>query len=157
MARNKTAEHFILTGKVIKIVDGDTYDILLGKNVTQRIRMAGIDAPEKGMPFYRRSKEFLSELCIGETVRIKRTDIDRNGRWIAQTYNQNGTELGLLMIQSGYAWHFKKYSSDIHLAQAERKAQQEKLGLWIEPQPTPPWEWRMIRRNKKTNQTASLN
>lgn len=141
-ASNKESAATEFYGKVIKIVDGDTFDILLDNNSTKRIRMAGIDAPEKRMPFYQKSKDYLGALCFGKIVRIKKTDTDRNGRWIAQTFTDSGKELGLLMVTAGYAWHYKKYSSDSDLAKAEKNAQKKKLGLWADKFPVAPWDWR---------------
>jgi micrococcal nuclease len=134
------------SGKVIKIVDGDTYDILLDNNTTKRIRMDAIDAPERGMPFYKVSKDYLGTLCFGQTVRLEQTAIDQYGRTVAKTYRANGDELGLLMIEAGYAWHFKKYSSDKMLAKAEASARNRKAGLWIDDLPAAPWEWRASKK-----------
>lgn len=141
-AKNDAKSQSEVSGKVIKIVDGDTYDILLDNLTTKRIRMEGIDAPERGMPFYKVSKDYLGSLCFGQVVRIEQTSTDRYGRTIAKTFSANGSELGLLMVEAGYAWHFKKYSSDIQLANAEIEAQTKRLGLWVDENPIAPWEFR---------------
>ncbi len=133
-------------GMVISISDGDTYDILVNGNKKIRIRMYGIDAPEKGMPFYKVSKKYLGSLCFKKNVRIEITDTDKYGRTVARTYLDDGRELGLEMIKAGYAWHFKKYSSDADLAEAEITARNNKLGLWADPRPIPPWEIRKLHR-----------
>ena len=135
--------------KVIKIVDGDTYDILLNDRTTKRIRMEGIDAPERGMPFYKVAKDYLGILCFSQVVRIEQTGNDWYGRTIVKTFLPKGKELGLLMIEAGYAWHFKKYSSDIQLANAEKDARNKRLGLWVDENPIAPWVW---RRTKKEHQ-----
>ena len=140
--KNDASTQTELTGKVIKIVDGDTYDILLDNHTTKRIRMEGIDTPERGMAFYKVAKDYLATLCFGQTVRIVPTNTDRNGRVIAKTFLTNGSELGLLMVAAGYAWHFKKYSSDIQLANAETVARNKKIGLWAGDMPIAPWDWR---------------
>ena len=137
-----------LKGKVIKIVDGDTYDILLDNNITRRIRMEGIDAPERKMPFYQVAKDYLGKLCFGQIVSIKHTDTDRNGRWVATTFGADGNELGMLMIEAGYAWHFKRYSGDKKLADAEVKARHKRVGLWVDSLPIAPWEWRIKTKKK---------
>ena len=138
-----------ISGKVIKIVDGDTYDILLVNNTTKRIRMEGIDAPERGMPFYKVAKDYLGSLCFGQVVRIDQKSTDRYGRTIAKTYAADGKELGLLMIEAGYAWHFKKYSSDSQLATAEIAAKNKRLGLWADASPVAPWDWRKKTKAKE--------
>lgn len=138
-----------LNGKVIKIVDGDTYDILLDNHTTKRIRMEGIDAPERRMAFYKVAKDYLGSLCFGQVVRIELTGTDRYGRIIAKTYLANGNELGLLMIEAGYAWHFKKYSSNIQLLNAETTARNKGKGLWVDSLPIAPWDWRKRAKHKE--------
>ena len=147
--KNIAIEQVSLSGKVIKIVDGDTYDILLDNLTTKRIRMEGIDAPERGMPFYKVAKDFLGSLCFGQVVTIEQTGTDKYGRTIAKTFLANGKELGLLMIEAGYAWHFKKYSSDIKLANAEIEARNKRSGLWVDDSPVAPWDWRKRAKAKK--------
>jgi len=133
-------------GRVVKIVDGDTYDLLTSDNQLLRIRMNGIDAPEKGQPFGQKAKEYLGQLCFKQKIRIHWYNKDRNGRYIADSYLQDGRSLSLEMIRAGYAWHFKKYSSDKVLSDAEIRARQNKAGLWADPHPQAPWDKRAKRR-----------
>lgn len=141
------ANQKIFTGKVIKILDGDTYDILLDNNTTKRIRMEGIDAPERGMAFYKSAKDYLGALCFGQVLRVEQTSIDRYGRTVAKSFLSNRNELGLLMVEAGYAWHFKKYSADAVLANAELNAREKHLGLWVDENPVAPWDKR--KRSKR--------
>ncbi len=134
-----------LSGYVIKILDGDTYDILLADKTQKRIRMEGIDAPEKGMPFYRVSKNYLGSLCFNKTVTVRVTGNDGN-RLIGFTYLEDGTELSHAMIEAGLAWHFKKYNTDPGLARLEVKARKKKKGLWIDKNPMAPWDNRSLHR-----------
>ncbi len=134
------------SGKVIAIIDGDTYDILLDGNKTVRIRMEGIDAPEKGMPFYRVAKKYLGELCFEKNVRLEIHDTDSRGRKIAFTYLDDGTEISHEMIKAGLAWHFTKYNKDEDLATLEVQAKESKLGLWTDESPMPPWDNRSLHR-----------
>lgn len=83
----------IVSGKVIAIIDGDTYDALIQGNETIRVRMEGIDAPEKGMPFYQKSKKHLSDLCFHKQVKIKITGVDNYKRFLAYSYLEDGREL----------------------------------------------------------------
>lgn len=147
--KNGASNQIACSGKVIKIVDGDTYDILLDDRITKRIRMEGIDAPERGMPFYKVAKDYLGSLCFGQVVTIEQTGTDKYGRTIAKTFLANGKELGLLMIEAGYAWHFKKYSSDAKLANAEIEARNKRSGLWVDDSPVAPWDWRKRAKAKK--------
>jgi micrococcal nuclease len=136
------------SGSVVKIIDGDTYDILLSNNSTERVRMLGIDAPERKMPFYQVSKDYLGKLCYDKTIMVVQTGKDRYGRVLAKSYDGEGHELGLLMIAAGYAWHFKRYSTDVALEAAEQEARKKHLGLWADESPIPPWEMRQWKREK---------
>jgi len=135
------------TGKVIGIIDGDTYDILIGGNSTIRVRMEGIDAPEKGMPYYKVAKNHLSELCFGKQVILKNISKDNHDRTLAFSYLEDGTELSHEMIKAGLAWHFKKYNSDSKLAELEMEAKKSKIGIWTDDNPMPPWENRALHRS----------
>jgi micrococcal nuclease len=135
-----------LEGRVVKIVDGDTYDLLAPTKKVYRIRMNGIDAPEKGQAYGKKAKDYLGQLCFNQNIRVRWYSKDRNGRFIADGYLKNGRSLSLEMIRAGYAWHFKKYSSDTILSDAEIKAKQNKLGLWVDPHPIAPWDKRAHRR-----------
>jgi endonuclease YncB( thermonuclease family)/predicted aspartyl protease len=133
-----------ISGKVISIIDGDTYDILVEGNKTIRIRMEGIDAPEKGMPFYQVSKNHLGKLCFNKIVKVHITGADEYNRYIGFTYLEDGTELSHKMIEAGYAWHFKKYNSDSDLSGLEIKARNSKSGLWVVDNQLPPWAVRTL-------------
>jgi endonuclease YncB( thermonuclease family) len=132
-------------GKVIKIVDGDTYDVLTSDYKTIRIRMNGIDAPEKKQPFGQKSKDHLAGLCFGKTVLVKPHSYDRNKRLIADTYTTDNKDLSREMVRSGFAWHFKKYSKDKKLADDENHARSTRSGLWADNEPVAPWEFRSKR------------
>lgn len=133
-------------GKVIGIVDGDTYDILLEGNIKERIRMEGIDAPERGMPFYQKAKKYLSSLCFGKIISLEVHSTDKDGRKIAFSYLDDGRELSHEMIKAGYAWHFKKYNQDADLARLESEARVQRVGLWVDKNPMPPWVNRSLHR-----------
>ena len=133
-------------GKVVKVLDGDTYDLLLDDHTTIRVRMDGIDAPEKGMPFSNKAKQYLGELCQGQTVRILQDNLDRYGRTISFSYLEDGRELSREMLKAGYAWHYKEYNSDPELAALEEEARQAKRGLWKDKNPMAPWENRKLHR-----------
>ena len=136
----------MVSGKVIAIIDCDTYDALINGNKTIRVRMEGIDAPERGMPFYQKSKKYLSDLCFGRKVKIKITGIDNYKRVIAYTYIDDGKELSYEMIRAGFAWHFKKYNSDSNLSELELEAKKQRKGLWVDENPMSPWENRKLHR-----------
>ena len=133
-----------VTGKVIKVVDGDTFDILDSSFKTIRIRMNGIDAPEKKQAFGESSRKQLASLCAGKVVRIVKYSTDRNKRWIADSY-VDGISLSHRMVEEGMAWHFTKYSSDTSLAKLQQQACAKKIGLWSDPQAVAPWDFRNKR------------
>jgi endonuclease YncB( thermonuclease family) len=135
-------------GKIIGVIDGDTYDILIEGNKTLRVRMEGIDAPEKGMPFYRVAKDYLSNMCFKKQVTIKITGKDYYNRILAYSYLEDGRELSHEMLKAGLAWHFIKYNSDADLQQLEIEAKKQKIGIWQNDNPMPPWKNRMLHRNR---------
>jgi endonuclease YncB( thermonuclease family) len=148
----------ILTGRVVRVVDGDIVDVLEDTGTQHEIRLSGIDAPERGQPFGRRSRERMAELVAGKDVEVGWYKRDRWGRLIGQVWvatPECRTEpcpktlnAGLALITSGLAWHFKRYAHEQteedreRYAFAEEEARARKAGLWRDPDPVPPWEWR---------------
>ena len=128
-------------GKVVKIIDGDTFDVLTNEKKTIRIRMNGIDCPERKQDFYQSAKNALSGYIFNKEVNLFITGYDRNRRAIAMVYS-NGDNINLVMIRSGLAWHFKKYSTDTSFANAEQQARLARKGLWSMDHPIAPWEFR---------------
>lgn len=136
------------SGRVVRILDGDTYEVLASGNTLVRVRLMGIDAPEKNQAFGQRSKQTLGMLCGGQTVSVKPTGVDRYGRVLAYTFNRQGMNINAEMIRRGMAWHYTQYSKDPQLADAERFAQRNLIGIWSEPNPVAPWDFRKLRRKK---------
>ncbi len=134
----------VIEGKVISVKDGDTIVILFdGKPLV--IRLAHIDCPEikKKQPFGNAAKKFTSDFCFGKIVKVENDGkFDRNQRLIAVVYDENGINLNRQLVKAGLAWHFKKYSSDIVYSQLEITARKNRIGLWSEDNPIPPWDWR---------------
>ena len=131
--------------KPIAISDGDTFTILQDKRQV-RIRIDAIDAPEKGMPYYKKSKQYLSSLCFGKYVTLKVIKTDRYGRLVARVILADGRDVSAEMIKAGMAWHYKHYSKDKTLATLEINARKNKLGLWNDTHPYAPWEIRKLHR-----------
>ena len=131
-------------GKIVRIIDGDTY-IFLTETGSFIVRMLGIDAPERDQPFSRESSEFLSKYLDKDAVtRVNGTDRDERRMG---TLFVNGRNINLLLIREGYAWHYKRYSSDKDYALAEEYAQKNKLHIWSMPNPIAPWTWRQRRQS----------
>lgn len=135
----------MVEGEVVKVVDGDTYD-LQTSNRTIRVKMEGIDAPEKGMRFYKESKKYLHDLCFGRKVLFVPNGISKFNKQIGFTYLIGGLELSHEMVRSGYAWHFKKYNSDNNIYKLELQARISKRGIWSDSNPVSP---RIVRRLRK--------
>lgn len=136
------------SGKVIKITDGDTVNVLTSDNQTHKIRLSGIDAPEKKQAFGNRSKQALAELIDGKTVTVDYNKLDKYQREVGKVMF-NGQDVNLRQIKLGLAWHYKKYEKEQDVedrsiyANAEYLAQQDKVGLWYDASPIAPWDFRM--------------
>lgn len=135
----------VIVGKVIAVADGDTFTVLQN-NRQVRIRIDGIDAPEKGMPYAKSSKKYLSGLCFGKFVTVKTVKIDRYGRSVSRVALPDGRDVSTEMIRAGYAWHYKKYSNDKALSDLEIRARMNKIGLWKDAHPVAPWKVRQMHR-----------
>ncbi|QHL87027.1 SNase-like nuclease [Nibribacter ruber] len=133
--------------RVIAIKDGDTIELLKdGKPL--RVRLYGIDAPEKNQDFGTRSRQFISELCFGKDVRLEVKNLDRYGRTVGIVYLPDGRNVNYEMVKNGFAWHYVAYSKDPQLGILEAEARANKRGLWDWPNPVAPWEFRNGRKAK---------
>ena len=126
--------------KVIGIADGDTLTLLVERKPL-KIRLANIDAPEKAQAFGHRSRESLSELCFGKDATYDTQDIDKYGRTVAVVVCA-GIDANRIQVQRGLAWIYPKYNKDASLPAMQDAAKAEKRGLWRDPAPIPPWEFR---------------
>ena len=127
------------SGKVVSIHDGDTITILTQERQQIKVRLFGIDAPELKQPYGKKSKQFLANLIAGEVVEVEESGKDRYKRMIGTIY-LNGADINAQMVENGYAWAYRKFSKK-YTAQ-ESKAKSQRLGLWRDKEPIPPWEWR---------------
>ena len=136
-----------LVGRVVGVTDGDTVTLLVDGRVQHKIRLSGIDAPEKAQPFGNRAKQRLSSLVYGKTVTAVGTKQDRYRRLIAKLL-VDGQDANLEMVASGYSWHYKKYQSEqtaadrMAYAKAEHDARLARRGLWADVSPVAPWDYR---------------
>ena len=141
-----------LQGKVIRVADGDTLTILIEPiKLDMPIRLAGIDAPEKGMPFGQVSKKSLSDLAFGKVATVLWDKKDKYGRIVGKVLI-DGQDVNLEQVKQGLAWHFKEYQDEqspddrAAYAKAEVEASAQRVGLWQDKDPTPPWAWRKAKR-----------
>jgi len=137
---------FDLTGRVVRIADGDTISVLDANNQQHSIRFYGIDTPEYNQPHGRRASTALSELLADEHVDIVVKDVDRLGRTVGVVYLGN-TNINVEMIKNGHAWWYRHYAAtNRELKSAEQLAKLNKLGLWSRENPVAPWDWRRGER-----------
>ena len=132
------ASLFAFPAKVVKISDGDTITVLSDKEQT-KVRLYGIDAPEKKQDYGQRSKQSLASLIAGQVVEVEQKGKDRYKRTLG-IIRHKGQDINAQMVLNGYAWAYVKYSR-IYVDQ-EKTARENKRGLWQSSNPTPPWEWR---------------
>lgn len=128
--------------KVVKISDGDTFVGINRDNLQIKLRIWGIDAPEKKQAYGTKSKDFLSSMIFGKTVTVDVQKQDGWGRYLTYVYTPEGKDVSLEMIKNGYAWHYIKYDSSEKYNAAETNAKKNKLGLWADPKPIAPWDFR---------------
>ncbi|HKQ23147.1 MAG TPA: thermonuclease family protein [Burkholderiales bacterium] len=142
-----------LSGYVVGVADGDTITLLDGNKVLYRIRLAGIDAPEKGQPFGKVSGQHLAELAFSKQASADCNKIDRYERLVCTVY-VDGKDVGLAQLDAGLAWWYRKYANEqppqqrLEYDMAETKAYVDRIGLWQDKNPIPPWEWRKAERER---------
>jgi len=141
-----------LIGKVVGISDGDTITVLDDQQTQHKIRLMGIDCPEKAQPFGQIAKQSLSDLVFGQTVNVEWQKLDRYERIVGKVL-VGGQDANLEQVRRGLAWHFKKYDREQEpldratYSQAEIEARMSNRGLWSDPEPIPPWDWRKSKKN----------
>lgn len=135
---------------MVSVADGDTVTVLVDGHDQYKIRVSGIDAPEKKQPFGQKAKERMSELVFDKDVAVEWHKKDRYGRTIGVVM-VNGHDAGLELLRAGLAWHYKQYQREQlpedreRYSTAEEAARAARVGLWVEANPVPPWEWRHSR------------
>jgi endonuclease YncB( thermonuclease family) len=137
--------HYTLTGKVVAIADGDTLTVIDDAKTQHKIRLAGIDAPEKGQAFGNKAREALGDKVFQQTVRVEVIDIDRYKREVGRIY-LGDRFINMEMVRDGFAWRYVQYDKPGEFTAAEADAREHRRGLWTDPNPTPPWEWRKAKR-----------
>jgi len=134
---------------VVGVTDGDTIKVMRAHKEV-KVRLYGIDCPERGQPFSRKAKEFTSDMVFGKIVEVHRMDTDRYGRTVAlvavdeQLLNEE-------LVKAGYAWVYDFYCSE-SICESwkafQQRAKFSKKGIWSEPNPVPPWEFRRKNRGQ---------
>ena len=149
-----------IIGQVIAVTDGDTIMVLDNRKVEYRVRLSGIDAPERGQPFGSKSREHLATLIAGKTVRVESSKKDRCGRILGKVWVQPSgcSKCGLTLdanyaqLLSGMAWWYRYYAKDQspedrgRYESAENEATKRGWGLWADTHPINPYDWRKGKR-----------
>ena len=141
-----------LNGRVVGVSDGDTLTLLAAGNHRIKVRLAGIDAPEKRQPYGRKSKQALSDMVYGRDVSVRVEQTDRYGRSVGSV-RYGGRDINRVMVEHGHAWAYKRYlPAHSPWPALEQRARDRGIGLWALPdeQRIPPWSW----RRQKTKKTA---
>jgi endonuclease YncB( thermonuclease family) len=150
-----------LKGAVVKISDGDTITVLVGRE-RLKVRLQGIDAPEFSQPFGKASTKYLTDRVAGKSVEIISNKQDKYGRAIGKVL-LDGQDINLEMVKQGLAWHYKYYQKDQlaadrkQYAKAEVDARAQRKGLWSDKSSVPPWEYRRSNKKKKKINVTQQN
>ena len=142
-----------IIGRVVGVSDGDTITVLVDGHESVKVRLVGIDAPEKAQAYGAASKRNLSVQVFDKSVTVEWEKKDRYGRILGRVL-VNGTDVCLEQIKNGMAWHYKQYAREqaenlrSAYAEAEQQARLQKIGLWSMPNPTPPWEFRHSEKSR---------
>lgn len=170
-----SAETRALDVHVVRVFDGDTIEVVDSNKLDHRIRLAGIDAPEKSQAFSERARQHLAALIHDKDVRISWSKKDQYGRMVAKVSLQSSgncsapsceagsTDVNLLLIAAGLAWHYKEYEREQSAvdrrtyAAAEQTARSEKHGLWADTNPVAPWDWRHAPKAGRQNGGSALD
>jgi micrococcal nuclease len=140
------------SGRCVGVHDGDSMTVLIETPDGPRqakIRLDGIDAPELGQAYSKKSKEVLSALVFDKTCDVESRGGDKYGRTIGRV-TTNGKDVNAAMLEAGMAWHFEKYDDRESMAALQKAAQASKDGLWAEPEPIPPWDWRKMPKAERS-------
>ena len=141
-------------GEVISIADGDTLTVLDRDKRQHRVRLLGIDAPERGQDFGERSRQSLADLVFNKQVHVIVPKLDRYGRKLGKV-TLGRTDVNLEQLRAGMAWYYRQYAADVFkddrpiYDRAEREAKAAKRGLWADPRPVAPWEFRLTERGRR--------
>jgi endonuclease YncB( thermonuclease family) len=153
LSDSATAEFSAHVGSVL---DGDTIEVLRNQH-PERIRLSGIDCPEKGQAYGQRAKQAASVLLFGKEVTIQTHGRDRYGRTIGDVILSDGTNVNHTLVKDGWCRWYRKYApGDTVLKGLEKDAREAKKGLWVDPHPVPPWVYRKIKRGS-TMEAAEEN
>ena len=133
---------FAYTGQVASIRDGDTIEVLRNGKA-ERVRLQGIACPKSGQPYGEEARQAASDLVFSMEVTLQIYGKDKNGRILADVARSDGTNVNQKLVQEGWCWWDRKHApGDAQLEALEHEARDAQKGLWADPNPVPPWEWK---------------
>jgi micrococcal nuclease len=145
------------TGSVVSVLDGDTIEVLHNTN-PERIRLSGIDCPEKGQAFGNRAKQAASALIFGKDVTLDTHGQDKYGRTPGDVFLLDGTHVNHTLVKDGRCWLYRKYAPlNTELEKLVKDAREAKQGLWADPSPIPPWVYRRNTGSGKVYSKGSIS
>jgi endonuclease YncB( thermonuclease family) len=143
-ARSAVKQRHVFTGEVVGVSDGDTITVLVNREA-RKVRLYGIDTPERKQAFGMKAKQFTSSLAFGKNVTVTVMNKDRYGRYVAIVRLDDGRILNRELVRHGYAWWYSSYApKDKELQALEHEARLHKRELWSDPKPIAPWEFRRL-------------
>jgi endonuclease YncB( thermonuclease family) len=149
-------------GLIVAVSDGDTATLLTHDKQQLKIRLVGIDAPEKKQAYGTKAREHLASRIFKQEVEVELRTKDRYGRYLGVIY-KGGIDVNQGMVQDGYAWFYKHYAKEqpkaeaLRYANAEESAKQLRKGLWADPNPVPPWDFRKEAKEQARAAKAANN
>jgi micrococcal nuclease len=132
----------VVTGKVVRIADGDTITLLDENNKQVKIRLYGIDCPEKHQDFGSVAKQFTADKCFNKHIKVDIKYTDRYKRKVGTVILPNGKNLNKELLKAGLAWHYVMFDTSRELSMIERRARLKRKGLWSMKNPIAPWVFR---------------
>lgn len=145
-----------ISGNVVSVTDGDTIKVLDSSNTQHKVRLTGIDAPEKGQHYGTKSREHLASMVAGKEVIVESDKNDRYGRVLGKVWVQPSDcptcgktlDANHAQILAGMAWWYRYYAKEQspedrgRYESAENEARKRQWGLWADPKPINPYDWR---------------
>jgi endonuclease YncB( thermonuclease family) len=144
----RRVEHRSIRGRVVSVDDGDTCTVLDESGRRHHVSLYGVDAPEKGQPYWSHAKESLSGKIYGKDVRFDPVEVDSEGRNCGRVY-VGDRHINVDQVREGYGWHHAEHENVREFAAAEREAREHHRGLWNDRQPTEPWKYRQVHRQAR--------
>lgn len=136
------------TGPLVPVLDGDTIEVLHNHR-SERIRLGGIDCPEKGQAYGHKGKQAESTLVFGKEITLRTYGLDKYGRTFADVILPDGTNVNHTLVKEGWCWWYRKYApGNTELEKLEQDARAGKKSLWADRAPIPPWMYRKARRGQ---------